>query len=112
MFAYMSVGWEGTSFLSSIWITPLFVICMRQLDGYALKLHALFPSQNYTCRQFLLYKLHKILDSKYNLHCWSTCELFHYIQWMGYEDTNKEFQWTAATNLMHADQFIEGFFYF
>ena len=57
----------------------------------------------------LEYKLCEILDSKYDLCCWSTCELFYYIQWMGYEGTDKEYQWTTATNLTHADKLIEEF---
>jgi hypothetical protein len=57
----------------------------------------------------LKYELCEILDSKYNLCCWSTCELFYYVQWMGYEGTNEESQWTAATNLTHAHKLIEEF---
>ena len=57
----------------------------------------------------LEYKLCEILDSKYNLHCWSTCELFYYIQWMGYKGTNEEYQWTATMNLTHTDKLIEEF---
>ena len=48
----------------------------------------------------LEYELCEILDAKYDLRCWSTCELFYYVQWMGYEGTDEEFQWIAATNLM------------
>jgi hypothetical protein len=35
----------------------------------------------------LEYEIREILDSKYDLRCWSTCELFYYVQWMGYEGT-------------------------
>ena len=57
----------------------------------------------------LEYELREILDSKYDLRCWATCELFYYVQWIGYEGTDEEFQWTAATNLTHADELIEEF---
>ena len=55
------------------------------------------------------YEIREVLDSKYDLRCWSTCELFYYVRWTGYEGTDEEYQWTAATNLTHADEIIEEF---
>jgi len=55
------------------------------------------------------YKLCKILDSKYNHHCWSTCALFYLIQWLGYKGTDEQIQWTAATYVKHANDLIEDF---
>jgi len=55
------------------------------------------------------YELREILDSKYDLRCWATCELFYCVQWLGYKGTDEEFQWTTATNLTHTDELLEEF---
>ena len=34
---------------------------------------------------------------------------FYYIYWTSYKGTNEEYQWTAATNLTHADEIIAEF---
>ena len=46
---------------------------------------------------------------KYDLHYWSSSKLFYYICWTGYEGTDKEYQWTAATNLTHTNEIITEF---
>ena len=57
----------------------------------------------------LEYEIREILDSKYDLRCWASCELFYYVQWTGYKGTDEEFQWTAATNLTHVDEIVAEF---
>jgi hypothetical protein len=57
----------------------------------------------------LEYEIREILDSKYDLRHWSSCELFYYVRWLGYEGTDEEYQWTSATNLTHAEDVINNF---
>ena len=57
----------------------------------------------------LEYEIRQILDSKYDLHHWSSCELFYYVRWLGYEGTDEEYQWISATNLTNADDVAQEF---
>ena len=55
----------------------------------------------------LEYKIFEVFDSKID-HCRS-CKLLYLVQWLGYENTDKEFSWLPATELEHAKDLISDF---
>ena len=55
----------------------------------------------------LEYEITEILDSKLdNQH---RCKLLYYIQWSGYEGTDKENSWLPATELDHTQELVADF---
>ena len=53
------------------------------------------------------YKISKIVDSK--IDCQRACKLLYKVIWLGYEDTDNDFEWLPATELEHAKELLNDF---
>ena len=55
------------------------------------------------------YKVSKILDSKLDHHFKAGDVLHYLVHWMGYEGTDEETSWVAASNLANAPDLCASF---
>ena len=53
------------------------------------------------------YEISEIVDSKIDKH--RKCPLLYRVRWLGYENTDDEFEWIPASELEHAQEFIAEF---
>ena len=53
------------------------------------------------------YEISEIVDSKIDKR--HKCPLLYRVRWLGYENTDNEFEWIPASKLEHAQEFIAEF---